>query len=194
MGGWLRNHRAELEQPIDRVRRAVESLGFDLAGPPPAEQVPAVDARFDKLIELVENLLLRNGGFRSDERLIVFTEYKTTLDYLANRLRQRYREDRVLTLFGTGGPGGMGTAERDGVKAAFNDPGAEVRILVATDTASEGLNLHRTARYLLHWDCPWNPPGWNSATATSTATARPGTSRSTTSTALPTRTFGSSAT
>ena len=32
-----------------------------------------------------------------------------------------------------------------------------MRILVATDAASEGLNLHRTARYLLHYDCPWNP-------------------------------------
>ena len=28
---------------------------------------------------------------------------------------------------------------------------------MATDAASEGLNLHRTARYLLHYDCPWNP-------------------------------------
>ena len=51
----------------------------------------------------------------------------------------------------------MGTTERDSVKAAFNDPDADVRILVATDAASEGLNLHRTARYLLHYDCPWNP-------------------------------------
>ena len=32
-----------------------------------------------------------------------------------------------------------------------------MRVLVATDAASEGLNLHRTARYLLHFDCPWNP-------------------------------------
>ena len=101
---------------------------------------------------------MRAGNrFRDDERLIVFTEYKTTLDYLANRLRMRYREDRVLTLFGVGGPSGMGATERDSVKAAFNDPDAEVRILIATDAASEGLNLHRTARYLLHYDCPWNP-------------------------------------
>ena len=51
----------------------------------------------------------------------------------------------------------MGATERESVKDAFNDPGARVRILVATDAASEGLNLHRTARYLLHYDCPWNP-------------------------------------
>ena len=97
------------------------------------------------------------GGFRADERLIVFTEYKTTLDYLARRLRERYPAERVLTLFGAGGSEGMNEAERENVKAAFNDPASPVRILVATDAASEGLNLHRTARYLLHYDCPWNP-------------------------------------
>ena len=96
-------------------------------------------------------------GFRTDERLIVFTEYKTTLDYLARRLRERYAGERILTLFGAGGSGGMDETGRENVKAAFNDPASPVRILVATDTASEGLNLHRTARYLLHYDCPWNP-------------------------------------
>ena len=157
VGGWLRNYKDELADEIRRIQVAIKALGFDPGGPSPTEQVPTDDARFDKLIELIEQLLRRDGRFRNDERLIVFTEYKTTLDYLTNRLRREYREDRVLTLFGVGGPSGMGATERDNVKAAFNDPEAEVRILIATDAASEGLNLHRTARYLLHFDCPWNP-------------------------------------
>ena len=103
--------------------------------------------------------LLGDDAFQTDERLIVFTEYKTTLDYLARRLRSRYGTRRVLTLFGTGSLGGTGMShtDRENVKSAFNDPQADVRVLVATDAASEGLNLHRTARYLLHYDCPWNP-------------------------------------
>ncbi len=157
VGGWLRNHRDELAPEIRRIQRAVDALGFDPAGPPPADQTPTHDARFDRLVGLIEELLRRDGRFRNDERLIVFTEYKTTLDYLVNRLRNRYPDDRILTLFGVGGPGGMGATERDGVKGAFNDPGARVRVLIATDAAAEGLNLHRTARYLLHYDCPWNP-------------------------------------
>ena len=51
----------------------------------------------------------------------------------------------------------MDETGRENVKAAFNDPASPVCILVATDAASEGLNLHRTARCLLHYDCPWNP-------------------------------------
>src|SRR5208337_5602066 len=46
---------------------------------------------------------------------------------------------------------------REQVKERFNDPDAKVRVLLATDAASEGLNLQDSARYLLHFDCPWNP-------------------------------------
>ena len=144
------------------IDNALEALGFTSDGPPTIEQTPKVDARFDALSDLIEELLLVPAGsdatpaFRDDERLVVFTEYKTTLDYLERRLRGRYGA-RVLTLFGSGGAGGMDDADRNRVREAFNDPDSEVRILIATDAASEGLNLHRSARYLLHYDCPWNP-------------------------------------
>ena len=156
-GAWLKNFVDEVETEIRGIERALDVLGFDLAGPPVVEQTPVVDARFDTLVVLIERLLRTGDQFRDDERLIVFTEYKTTLDYLARRLRQRYPAERVLTLFGSGGPEGMNELDRENIKAAFNSPASPVRIMVATDAASEGLNLHRTARYLLHYDCPWNP-------------------------------------
>ena len=156
-GAWLKNLRDSLEDQIAAIDQAITALGFDLTGPNTIEQTPVCDARFDVLTSLIERLLITSGEFRDDERLIVFTEYKTTLDYLTRRLRERYDADRVLTLFGAGGPEGMGELDRENVKAAFRDPANSVRILVATDAASEGLNLHRTARTLLHYDCPWNP-------------------------------------
>ena len=157
-GAWLKPLAADLAAPMAALRRALDDLGFDLEGQSPTvAQTPKADARFDALLALIKRTLLKGDGFREDERLIVFTEYKTTLDYLARRLRERFAEERVLTLYGGGSAEGMGDAERDHVKAAFNDPSAPVRILVATDAASEGLNLHRTARHLLHYDCPWNP-------------------------------------
>ena len=171
VGAWLKNFAGEVAPEIGRIERALNALGFDLNGAPITEQTPVADTRFDMLIDLIERLLRVDDDFRADERLIVFTEYKTTLDYLARRLRERYPAERVLTLFGAGGSShargfpsrspaegsGMTDADRENVKAVFNDPAAAVRILVATDAASEGLNLHRTARYLLHYDCPWNP-------------------------------------
>ena len=159
-GAWLANYVGEasgLEGEVQRIERALDGLGFDLAGAPITEQTPRADARFDALAALIDGLLLADGDFREDERLIVFTEYKTTLDYLARRLRERFDPQRILTLFGVGGSNGMTATDREQVKTAFNDPETPVRILLATDAASEGLNLHRTARYLLHYDCPWNP-------------------------------------
>ena len=167
VGAWLRNFVDDVGDQIRDIEAALDTLGFDLDGAPITKQTPVADARFETLVLLIERLLRENaahsggagedGAFHPGERLIVFTEYKTTLDYLARRLRERYPADRVLTLFGSGGPEGMDETGREHVKAAFNDPAAPVRVLVATDAASEGLNLHRTARYLLHYDCPWNP-------------------------------------
>ena len=151
------------------------------------ELIPRKDARFDALCSLIEDKLRTSpsdvtagppaastdannqtseqvensphakagtrAGWRPDERLVIFTEYKTTLDYLESRLATRYPDEGVIrVLFG-----GMDEGEREAIKAAFNDPGDPVRILIATDAAAEGLNLQETARYILHYDIPWNP-------------------------------------
>ncbi len=169
VGAWLRNVADSVEAEMTAIDVALDDLGFVAEGPPAVEQDPSADARLDALTELIERLLLlpRAPGeapaFRDDERLVVFTEYKTTLDYLERRLRELYDANgeaaapQVLTLFGAGGQDGMSDAARERVREAFNDPDSAVRILVATDAASEGLNLHRSARCLLHYDCPWNP-------------------------------------
>src|SRR5262249_58018110 len=75
---------------------------------------------------------------------------------LRRRLRSRYSgAQSVRVLYG--GMDDPAEGDRDGIIAAFNDPGDPVRVLVSTDAASEGLNLQETARHLLHYDVPWNP-------------------------------------
>lgn len=166
-GAWLKNFGKDLLETVAQIESALRELGLDLDSDSPViEQTPLSDTRFDRLVGLIEAKLRDAGrgasppssdGFRDDERLIVFTEYKTTLDYIARRLRQRYPDARILTLFGGGGSEGMDDVSRRLVRGAFNNPASPVRVLVSTDAASEGLNLHYTARYLLHYDCPWNP-------------------------------------
>jgi superfamily II DNA or RNA helicase len=152
VGAWLKNVAGDLKSEIAGIDTAVSGLGLDIGRNDLIDQNPKTDARFKALVSLVDKLLRSQNDWRDDERIVVFTEYKTTLDYLVRRLRQIYDADRILTLFG-----GMDDIERDLVKQAFNDPAHSVRILLATDAAAEGLNLQRTARYLLHFDCPWNP-------------------------------------
>jgi superfamily II DNA or RNA helicase len=161
VGAWLKPVAERLAKQIGEVDRALGVLGLtapeDEAGTAPARKVPSEpseDARLERLIELIEKRLRSGKAWRDDERLIVFTEYKTTLDYLERRLRGRFGEktEALRTLYG-----GMEGDERDAIKRAFNDPADPVRVLLATDAAAEGLNLQETARLLLHFDVPWNP-------------------------------------
>ncbi len=152
VGAWLQGVASSLQAEIAAIDESIAALGLASATGDLTETDPVADSRYEALVALIERLLRRNGGWCDDERLVVFTEYKTTLDYLVRRLRARYGADHVLTLFG-----GMDDVERSDVKRSFNDPLRSVRVLVATDAAAEGLNLQRTARYLLHFDCPWNP-------------------------------------
>jgi superfamily II DNA or RNA helicase len=91
----------------------------------------------------------------NDERVIVFTEYRATQTYLQTLLvAAGLGGDRLRRLYG-----GMDVKEREQIKAAFqsdpaNDP---VRILLATDTASEGIDLQRHCRRMIHVEIPFNP-------------------------------------
>lgn len=153
IGAWLLPLRERLSADIDAVGRALEALGLPADGSAPAARRPRHDARFDALLALVRARLVEQGAFRADERLVVFTEYRTTLDFLAARLAEAFPAPGALKTL----TGGMPERDRDAIKAAFNDPDDPVRVLVATDAASEGLNLQETARFLLHYDVPWNP-------------------------------------
>jgi ERCC4-related helicase len=111
------------------------------------------DTKLDTLLEWIDTHLCPSGEW-NDERLVLFTEYKHTLDYLNEQLGKRYGEDRLLSLYG-----GMTMTDREVIKEAFQAHPSEypVRILVATDAASEGLNLQNHCRYLVHYEIPWNP-------------------------------------
>ena len=53
-GAWLKNFADEVETEIQSIEGSLAALGFDLDGPPMVDQHPAVDARFDSLVDLIE--------------------------------------------------------------------------------------------------------------------------------------------
>lgn len=152
IGAWMHPYVAVLGPQIESIDSALKNLGLDKQ--PVVTAKPRSDARFERLVELINKELRASGQWNRAERLIIFTEYKTTLDYLANRLESEYgnEDGAILQLYG-----GMNDDEREHVKRNFNDPNSPAQILVATDAASEGLNLQYTARLLIHYEIPWNP-------------------------------------
>ncbi len=112
------------------------------------------DAKASELIRWL-NTTLRPGGKWNENRVILFTEYRTTQKWLQERLvYEGFGGDRLMLLFG-----GMNPDEREKIKAAFQfDPkGSPVRILLATDAASEGIDLQNHCSRLIHYEIPWNP-------------------------------------
>jgi superfamily II DNA or RNA helicase len=85
------------------------------------------------------------------QKLVVFTEHRDTLNYLALRITTLLgRNEAVVTIHG-----GMGREDRMKAQEAFkHDP--EVQVLLATDAAGEGINLQR-AHLMVNYDLPWNP-------------------------------------
>lgn len=71
-------------------------------------------------------------------KLVIFTEHRDTLNYLADRIRTLLgKPESVVTIYG-----GLGREERRKAQEAFTQD-IQVRILVATDAAGEGINLQR---------------------------------------------------
>jgi superfamily II DNA or RNA helicase len=155
--GWLQHFAQELKPFIKDVSSALESMGWtsDVVdhGIEGIKSFP-LDKKWDALVSCIEEILISNKTFRNDERLIIFTEYKDTQDYLIARFKEHknWKYPEIQCLFG-----GASQVERSLVKQEFNDPRSPLRILVATDVAAEGLNLQNSCRYIIHQEVPWNP-------------------------------------
>ncbi len=113
------------------------------------------DSKAARLIAWLHQTIKPDGAW-SNKRAIIFTEYRATQKWLHDLLEREglATSGRLLTLYG-----GMRTEEREAIKAAFQaDPReAEVRILLATDAASEGIDLQNHCARLIHYEIPWNP-------------------------------------
>ncbi|HEY6211456.1 MAG TPA: helicase-related protein, partial [Vicinamibacterales bacterium] len=94
-------------------------------------------------IAVVQRLLRRRR--MAGERLIVFTEYRDTLE----RIRRTIGGRGVVL------HGGMDRLERTRALERFG--GEAGSVLLATDAAGEGLNLHDGCRFVVNLELPWNP-------------------------------------
>ena len=112
------------------------------------------DAKAKALICWIEAHLMTNSKWNG-RRVILFTEYRATHSWLYEILTSHgFGGDRLMMLHGS-----LDKEERERVTAAFQtDPDeSPVRILLATDAASEGIDLQNYCNYLIHIEIPWNP-------------------------------------
>ena len=113
-----------------------------------------VDAKAKAVLDwLAANL--KDDGQWNDRRVILFTEYRTTHQWMHEILASHgFGGNRLAILHG-----GMPQDDREKVKAAFqtSPKDSAVRILLATDAASEGIDLQNHCNCLIHLEIPYNP-------------------------------------
>ena len=110
------------------------------------------DTKWRELDRILDDPLVHDPERDVQRKIVVFTEARDTLEYLANRIRARTGESESVAVI----HGGVPRDKRRAVIAALNDDPA-VRFLLANDAAGEGVNLQRGAHLMVNYDLPWNP-------------------------------------
>ncbi len=92
-------------------------------------------------------------GKDANDRLVIFTERIDTLRFLEKHLPEalKLKSDAVAVLHGQ-----MGDEAIQEIVDGFGRTHSPFRLLIASDVASEGLNLHHRAHRLIHFDIPWS--------------------------------------
>jgi len=131
------------------VRQEIEELR-QLAEQAKAVEKLGVEAKLSKL----KNILHEEGFFNDpNKRLLIFTEFKDTLEYLVAKLKEW--GFNVGFIHGSMKPG---SRDEPGTRLYSEQQFREgkIQILVATEAAGEGINL-QVCNILFNYDIPWNP-------------------------------------
>jgi len=141
-----------------RRRKNADALKGDIVQLQALErQVGAINkADFSRYQRLV-SLLKRGGSLRwsrrKNDRLVIFTERIETLKFLHVHLPTDLGlgEAAVRVLHGT-----MPDVEQQDIVEAFGKDSSPLRLIIASDVASEGINLHYLCHRMIHFDVPWS--------------------------------------
>ena len=113
-------------------------------------------SKYQKLLHLITRS--EDNGFTwkgtdPKDRIVIFTERLETMRFLKENLQRdlKLKEEAIATL-----DGGMPDIDLMNVIEKFGNEKSPLRLIVATDVASEGINLHYFSHRLIHFDIPWS--------------------------------------
>lgn len=109
-------------------------------------EAAALKANDLKLKLFIEEII---GKIDAAEKVLIFTEYRTTQNYLHEALTDRYGSGQVELINGS-----MQHAERREAIKRFEEQG---RFLISTEAGGEGINLQSKCHIMVNYDLPWNP-------------------------------------
>jgi superfamily II DNA or RNA helicase len=117
------------------------------------EITPKDFMRYQKLLYLLNSKEYAWNPKDTGDRVVIFTERIETMKYLAEHLREDLglKANAIQEISGS-----MSDAEQQRIVEEFGRTESPIRVLVASDVASEGLNLHYLSHRMIHFDIPWS--------------------------------------
>ena len=109
-----------------------------------ASDVKASDNKMGTFVSGVVEPVLGDG-----QKLLVFTEYRGTEEYLAQTLRQRFPGIQIARI--------NGSMSLDQKRESINAFNSVAQIMISTEAGGEGINLHEECHVMVNYDLPWNP-------------------------------------
>jgi hypothetical protein len=108
-------------------------------------------SKYGRLLHLLRSL--NAVGSARGERIIIFSERIATLHFLQEKLcRDLGADERSVAIFHAGLP----DVDQQAIVDSFGKADSPIRILLASDVASEGVNLHYYCHLMIHFDIPWS--------------------------------------
>lgn len=109
-------------------------------------------SKYNELVNLIQKKI--KWKKQADDRIVIFTERIKTLEFLKEHLQSdlKLKDDEIVTMTGST----MNDIEINKVVEDFGQENSKIRLLIATDVASEGINLHYLSHRLIHFDIPWS--------------------------------------
>ena len=120
------------------------------------DQVSAWDPAKDRKLKALKDLCGKKHGF---DKLLIFTQYSDTADYLYQNMKDVFGDDIAEITGATENPTAIvyqfsPASNKKQIEASKFKPGKEIRIIIATDVISEGQNL-QDAHIIVNYDLPW---------------------------------------
>ena len=134
----IAENRVELEKEIDILSDLIEKAEGILR--------EESEVKLRELKKAIEEGFKKIREMQGNEKILIFTESKDTLEYLVKRIKSWGYSVNFIH-------GGMRLEERIGAEKVFKH---ETQVMVATEAAGEGINL-QFCHLMINYDIPWNP-------------------------------------
>ncbi|MFZ2654075.1 MAG: helicase-related protein [Victivallales bacterium] len=144
----------EIENISDKDQTAGILKDISMLGKLSEKLMSLPKTKFSKYQKLISAIKSSNWSPKAtDDRIVIFTERIETLKFLQENLKQdlKLKDDQIEILYGN-----TDDIDQQRIVEAFGKDDAPVRILIASDIAAEGINLHYNCHRLIHFDIPWS--------------------------------------